>query len=381
MLGLGKGSTVSGALHRATRELQQRHNPHLPSELQAPDDKPAGQPSAAPREVKADEPPAGTPPPVTPAPQPAEPAADGQPPKPAEPPAPPVTPPPAPKVKVGEDEYTPEELQKLVTAAKPAGQQPPASPAQPEAAKPATPQGPTPEELAEFQKQFNANREKFINDHLPRVGQYLESAVSETDMEVIANGGAEGVAKLREILGKSVLNAVVLARQAAFTDLTPQIRQIAAQLRPLAEERQQQRQQQARQEAEVEFAKTYPHLEKQLPLANQIADAIFQQHPDWAAQASRADLFKEVARQMERFGFTAAPAAPQKVSVNGREYTVEELAALIPGVTPPPAAPVPPAPAAPPMPPPPAGNFPGVMGGAPAAKGRNPIVAATLGIR
>jgi hypothetical protein len=370
MLGLKGGHTVKDELRKQSRNFQQQLNPHVPKELRPGDDEPPpGQPSAAPREVKPDGPPAE---PGKEAAKPGEPAqGEGAPPPAATPKE--VVPVVPSKVKVGDKEYTPEELEKAPAEREKPQPVPPAAP-------PVEPnQGPTPEELAAHKQEFEKNRVKFVQDHRQFAIEKLNGIVTENTLEKIANGGPEAVAALNEVLADSMLNAFLLSRQALYQDFTPQVNRLAQQISPLLEGYRDRQYQQAQQD----FVKTFPELEPNLKLCNQIADGLFQQYPEFVRRATREQFFAEVARQAKELGAGAppAPAAPQTVKVGEREYTLEEIAALVAANRQQPTMPAAAAPVA--APPPPAGNRPGTLGGAPAARSgyKDPRVSETFGFR
>jgi hypothetical protein len=376
MLGLAGG--VKKNLRADTKNLQSKHNSHIPESLKITDEEEPPAPSTAPREVQK--------PQTTETPKPGEsptpPAAPGgktEEPKggkPADQPPASVTPS---KVTINGKEYTVEELGEVLKkqeAPKPTETPTPAAVVPPK-------KEPTPEEIEKHKQEVKSRELKYINDNLAHVGlSDIGVNIDETLMEAIGNGGKEGAAALQDLLGRAVLKGVLLSRQSVYQDVNPKFDQVLQQVQPLIEAHKEQQYQ----AAIDDFKKTYPELEPHMKLANGIADSLIAQYPEWAGKVDQKGFFEEVARQVKAYvGDT--PTAPQKVTIDGKEYTMEEVAAAlkkgaapVPATVESPATQTNPNPPALPRPPAPANNAPAVSGGLGGKpKGKDSRVQATLG--
>jgi hypothetical protein len=234
-------------------------------------------PPAAPAEPAAATPPAT--PPVTP---PAEPAA-ATPPATATPPAAPAAPA---KIKVGNKEYTQEELEKALNqpatppaaSAAPAAQTPPAAPAKPE---------PTPEEIAQAQSNWVS---EFIKDEKLSIG------IAENEMEVLLSGGKDAVALFTNKMNEAVGRAVLLARKSIYTDVNPKMAEIEQLLQPLVHQNVQLEYIATKQAFLAKHTDFAPHVST----ADSVAKAIVEQFPEQVRKMTREQFIDEVAAQTDR---------------------------------------------------------------------------------
>lgn len=216
------------------------------------------------------------------------------------------------KVKVGGKEYTPEELEELVSRAN----KPKEEEANPQPKAPEAPKAKTQEELqaeAKYQRQVEEN---FIQQHvnavdLSRTGLQL----SEKEMDIINDGGAPAVALLNDLRKRDTLHAVLIARKSMANDINPIIEDFRNTMAPIV----QQQREIAAYENEQKFYESNPDLKAHAKIVRTVAQGIGEKYPDWARQASQEDYHKAVADQaryvMREFGINAAPAAnPEPVA-------------------------------------------------------------------
>lgn len=270
-------------------------------------------------------------------------------------PAPPSAPAPAPepaapaKIKIGEKEYTIEELQaqqaeldRLKQAATPAATTPaPAPTAEP-------PKPPTEEEI-------KAAEAAWMTD----TAATLDAPITEEQLNEILDGGPKAVAALGNIRKQDMARTLLTARKGIMAQLNPILTEVFETLKPLVA----QFENVQRYNVQAQFKTKHPHFEPHLGFCTEVAESLLKQYPQECQKLSTEQFIDEVARQSDRLltahfkrfnpngnwrdaAKTPAPAAapaPAPAPVSAAP------AATAPVTTP--AAPAPaPAPAAPPKP-------------------------------
>lgn len=261
-----------------------------------------------------------------------KPAAQVAPVTPAQPAAIPATPviaatPQVPKYKVGDQEFTAEQLAAIAnyqrTQPQPAAQPQPA----PQPKAPAQPQL-TPEQQKE---QIRAGRTNFVNQIAPHID--LKAAGLEVTPEmadILAAGGAPAAELRQQMSQKEVAYALALSRESVANDLNPilhahaqtitrqndlhqqALAQRDAAIAPLME----QARNVAVYETEQEFVSEYPELAEHIDTARIVGNTLWQQYPEWVQKATRKEFVAEIAKQtplvLQRFHITVKPrgAAP-----------------------------------------------------------------------
>jgi hypothetical protein len=289
------------------------------------------------------------------APEPPKPAAPEppKPPTPPEPPTPPAAPePPKPeprKLKIGDKEYTEEELAKIVS-----GQNQQPQPPQPEPPKPAQPEPPKPptaEEVAQQESAWVAERAKSFNIDL-----------SEETLEKVLAGGAEGVEAFKSAIAQAAARAHLEARKSIFTDLDQDLKGLGY-LNQAVQGLIAERQQLQRYTTEQLFVQQYPEFKENIDIARQIGDSLVKQYPEQVSKMAQEDFIKIVADQTDKYLISITKRVqPNFQAKTWKEYWQSRSAppATPPGTppatppTPPPSTPpaTPPAPPTPPVKPP-----------------------------
>ena len=290
------------------------------------------------------------------APKVTEPAKASEPAKPA--PAPePAKPASPPKVKIGDKEYTTEELAKILEQRA----QPQQAPAPKQEAPPA-PKEPTPEELAQMEADFIAKCAADIAD----------APITEEALEKVLVGGKEGVAALQGLLKHVAARSILEARKSIYGEMNPVLQQFAQQVTPLI----QSNQQLEVHATEVAFTHKYPEYSgENLNTARYVAQELARQFPQQVSQMTREQFIDEVNRQADKIISDEFKRWYPGYSGTWREWQQAQKAqqaapaAAAPVATPAP-APKAAAPAANPAPAkkpaaPPAANSPGAVTGAP----------------
>jgi len=262
--------------------------------------------------------------PATPPPAPAAPDAPVEVTPPAEDPAAPaapaVSPPPA-KVKIGDKEYTTEELTarmaELEQAAKPA-----AAPPAPAAPPAEPPRQMTPEEL-------KAAEEKWVTE----TAKEFAPPITEAELDTILAGGKDAVAAMAAIRSRDIATALLAARKDISALIAPELAKIG----PIAAHFEQLQ----RYTATQEFVQEYPDFAPHVDLAVSVAEQLMEKYPEQFFALTDAQRRAEVARQTDVI-----------LSANFKRFNPNATGTWRDAAKPaaaPPAAPVPsPTPAAPP---------------------------------
>lgn len=190
----------------------------------------------------------------------------------------------APKIKVGDKEYTQEEI----TAAM--AKKPGTSVVKPEA-EPV--KAPTPEEL-EAQRVAGVKQE---NDWVGKVAKNFDVTLDEPTMDKILTGGPEAVAALKNVIQEIGARAVLLARKSIFADFEPQMKSLQDSIQPLS---------QARLDAEDEkewasFSEEYPELASRRPMVEMVMASLVENQPDHLRTLDMAGMRKYTAEQTREF--------------------------------------------------------------------------------
>jgi hypothetical protein len=278
------------------------------------------------------------------APEPPKPPTPPEPPKPAapEPPTPPTPPvapePPKPeprKLKIGDKEYTEEELAKIVT-----GQNQPQPPPQPEPPKPAQPEPPKPPTAEEVAQQENA----WVTER----AKNFSIDVTEEALEKVLAGGQEGVETFKNVIAQVAARAHLEARKSIFADLDQDLKglgHLSQAVQGLLAERQQLQ----RYTTEQLFVQQYPEFKENIDIARQIGESLMKQYPEQVSKMAQEDFIKIVADQTDKYLISLTKRVqPNFQAKTWKEYWQSRSAT--PPATPP-AAPAP-APATPPATPP-----------------------------
>lgn len=357
VLGLEDDETPKSVLELAAKKLQSQQPK---SGLELPRDPNTGKfirPSAAkPKAVAAK--------PATPKPEAPAPAAAAPTPKPAQPAPAPKPAAPA-KIKVGDKEYTEDELKALLTK-QPA---PTPQPAPQPAAQPQQPRGPTPEEIQAAEKKF-----------IDGLAAGISVSVSEPELEAILVGGPEGAAALGNLLKSVVARTVLETRKSVIPEFDEHLQNIYGMVSPLAN----QSVELEKYATEQAFLTNHPEYADDVEFARRVAETLLATYPQQVGQMTREQFIAEVDRQasnikQEEYKRWRREGDPE----NWKEYAKARRAAAAaqPQGQP---APVPAAqPAAapasqPPRPKPPTSNPPGIPGGALNSRSRHAAIAATL---
>lgn len=251
-----------------------------------PPAKPAAEPTGEEEEPPASKPPAEAEPAAKPAPDDAS-DSEEEDPDPAAKEAPGAKEP-APKIKVGDKEYTEEEIQALLN-----GRQEPNAP---EELVRQQPQELTPEQIEQQKQAIREQETKFITDQLDQLDlSTMGIEFNEELYEKMLNGGQEGLDTFLDTMKRFQLHSLLMARKAAHHDLQPKLQELEHQLTPIARA-----EQQRHYEASVgRFKENFDHLEPFMGLAEQIANGIRNQYGDWARSVDEQTFFSEVAKQTE----------------------------------------------------------------------------------
>jgi hypothetical protein len=189
------------------------------------------------------------------------------------------------KIKIGDKEYTTEELEQALAAR---SSQPSAAPAAVPAPVPAVPvKQATPEEIA-------ASENKWAEDFV--VQEKLSVPITEKEMESILAGDKDGVALLSGKLNSVVAKAVMLARKSIYQELNPILGGLQANLQPVF----QNAQQVEAAAAEHEFFTAYPDFKTHSETVHRVGEALLTRFPNECRAMTRQQLLAEVAAQSDR---------------------------------------------------------------------------------
>lgn len=223
------------------------------------------------------------------------------------------------KIKVGDKDYTQEELDELKKLL--GGGEKPAAVA---ATRPAGPEKkePTPEE-AEISRVAVQKKDR---EWVASVAPNVDVEIDEPLLDKIITGGAEAVKAFTQVLQTSVARAVLMTRKSMYAELEPRFNQISAQQTPLMEAFE-------RQENDrmwSEFQKEYKDLAKDRDLVEQAASYLASNEPERVAQLSEKEFYAECAAGVRglkiRFGLkeVADGEKPAEEPPAGGEKPVEK---------------------------------------------------------
>ena len=213
------------------------------------------------------------------------------------------------KILVGGKEYTREELEAELKKAR----TPPV-----EVAKVVPAKEPTPEEKAAQA----AETKRKEDDWISTTAKLLDAPIDEALLDKILAGGKEGVAAFQELRRRDMAAAILFTRKRIHQDFEPVIRDLLDKQEPL---------QKFVSDAETErvvteFTKTYPHLADRMDVVDSCAQVLLDQLGDKARAMPRDTFFKETAKLADDY---IAHLQPAKTKIGNREYTREELEALV----------------------------------------------------
>lgn len=257
-------------------------------------------------------------------------------------PATPTAPTPPAKIKIGDKEYTQEELAALLKKAE--QPEPSAKPVEPQPAQPTAPQqpqtpAPTPEQIAKAEEEFTA---QLVEKHAANIG------VDAVSLEQILMGGEEGAAALTKLLQNVVARTILETRKNVYPELRERFEEVVQAITPL----QQNYEMLERHATEQAFLSQYPEYADDLDTPRQVAEALLQRYPNEVRQMTREQFITEVERQTNLIKERSFKQWNPQFQGTWKDYVKAQKAQkAAPETTAPPAAPTP-SPA--PTPPPPA---------------------------
>lgn len=193
------------------------------------------------------------------------------------------------KIKIGEKEYTEEELKAELAKSQQPAQVAPAK--APEAAKP-----PTPEELAAQEKETKAREQKWTAEFAQNVAADLQPMTAQ-EWDAVLGGGEEAVKALHAVRARDVASAVLQARKSLAPDINKRFEAVLKQMQPLIE------QQQQLEVYTTEQAFSAKHLDFKpgwaLEKARAVANAFVAQHPQWVESVTREQFIDAVAQRTD----------------------------------------------------------------------------------
>lgn len=272
--------------------------------------------------------PAATPtPPPAPAPEP---------PKAAEPPKAPEAPA---KVKIGDKEYSPEELELLIAGKHPSQQQQqPQAPQAPAPQQPDAPKGPSQEEIAKIESQWIEAKSKDFS--VP---------IDDKVLDTVLAGGAEGASALKGLLAQTFAKAHLEARKSIFADLENDfaaVQNIARDVTALKSKDQDL----IRYAAEQVFISKHPEFAQHIDDARKLGEMWLKNYPQVVSQWTQEQFISEIGKALDGHLITQAKKFSPNISAKSwKEYYEAQKQAA---ATPPPAPAAPAKPAAPPVAPP-----------------------------
>jgi len=271
--------------------------------------------------------------------------------KPAEP-IKPAEPPPAAKVKIGDKEYSVEELTALLNQ-KQQPARPEAAPA-PQEAPPAV-KSQTPEEVAAMETEYITQ----LSAGIPDV------QLTEEALEKILVGGKEGLVALNGLLKGVAARSILEARKSIYAELNPVVSQLSQQVSPLIHNNQQLE----RHATEMAFTSKFPEYSgENLATARYVAEQLVEKYPQAVLQMDRDQFLEEINRQADKIIDADFKRWHKDFTGSWKDWARSQAA------PPAPPAPVAPAPAAipavkpsspKPAAKPPSSNSPGNVSGAP----------------
>lgn len=291
---LGLDEPISVSLKRAQDKSNSWNPPStaakddfMPPAPKLPEPEDQTDPSAAPepKPTEGDDPEDQTDPPAAPEPEGPKPSED--PPEPKDPEKkddPPATPDPT-KVKVGDREYTQEELQELVNKAN-QSQLPTKDPDKPE--DPPKPKELTPEEVAQREQAFIAEQAAKLD---------FKDVVKDDDIEALLVGGEKAVDTLSKVMKETTARAILEARRSIFAEVGPYLQNLESQVRPVIE----QTQQLDTYTTTQLFEHRHPEFKEagQMDLVRSMGEEIAMRYPEQVRKMTREQFVDEVARQVD----------------------------------------------------------------------------------
>lgn len=187
------------------------------------------------------------------------------------------------KIKIGDKEYTPEELvaenKRLAdAAAKPAA---PAAPKEPVA--PVEPP-PSPEELKKRETEFIA-----------RTAPEMEAPITEEELDLILAGGKDAVKTFAAIRQRDMAVAVLRARKDMAGILNPIFAELFKTVKPIA----QSHADVTRYNVETQFLAKHKDFAPHVETARQVAEELLKRFPEQVSKLSQEEFIDEVARQTD----------------------------------------------------------------------------------
>ena len=207
----------------------------------------------------------------------------------------PATPPAPTTVKIGDKEFTTEQLEALVKKSEAA----PAPPTPPQEPKPvADPEPPAPTEPTEEEKAAQVEKDRrFVEDTASKI---TFTKISEPDMDVILEGGEPAAAKMGELLAQQAANTILETRRGVYDDVNKYIADLESRLGPVFT----QQDQLQKAAVETQFLQTYPEFGKNehaLKAARQVAEQLVTQFPEDTAKMDLPTFVAEVERQTSAY--------------------------------------------------------------------------------
>lgn len=231
------------------------------------------------------------------------------------------------KYKVGEEEFTPEELQARLKELRELKSAPPApveaAALEPDPVRDAAP-APTKEEIAQREAEF-----------IQTTSAALDAPLTEAEVDTLLGGGKEAVAMMTNLRKRDMATAILQARKGIAEGLNPVLQEIFKGLAPLA----QQHEQLQRYNITQQFVSKHKDFAPHLDLATNIAEELLKRYPEQASRLTPDQFIDEVARQ------TDVHLSAQFKRFNPQSAASWRTAGQTPATPPAPAAQPPPPPA------------------------------------
>lgn len=239
-----------------------------------------------------------------------------------------VVPPPAPKIKIGDKEYTEEELKALVSV------KPTAAPAQtPAPVAPATESKPrTAEEIAAEKAELKKKDSEWVT----ATAQHVDVTLDDAAMEKILTGGPEAVKEMVSLLKTNAAQAVLMARKSLLADLDPVLKGLRDVQQPIIDRYHKEESDRAW----TNFETANPDLKDYRDVVETIGKAMVDSNSPALANVRSMDEFgKVVGEEARRYisRFNKAAAAGEAPPAVGTPAPVASAAPVVPAA---PAAPV-----------------------------------------
>lgn len=252
----------------------------------------------------------------------------------------------APKIKVGDKEYTQKELEDLIAKGKTpaAGAEPEAKPGAAVPGAAVEPKKPTPEEIEATRVETRKKDKEWITANAPALGV---PDIAEETMDVILGGGKKGIEALHNVIRESQATALLAARKSIYHELGPILEDLRTRQEPLLAA-----QAKADDEREwVVFSENHPEFVNDRDLVENAAAVLIEKEPERVRAMTMEQFQEEVAKQVgtfkTRFGRQANAGDDEKVMIGDKEFTKAELAEIVGARTPSAGTPAKPAAAAP----------------------------------